>query len=269
MPTPDRSLRWDAPTYDRYADERARPFHDLLARVGASRPHVVVDLGCGTGSGLLTMAHRWPGAQLIGVDSSIDMLAAAEEALSGVHDVRLIHADARTWSPDTAIDVLVSNALLQWIPDHAELVAAMASWLGPDGWLGLQVPGNFDALSHVLLRRLADSPQWIGQLGGALRGADSVLDAAGYLLILWRAGLSVEAWETTYLHVLSGPDPVLRWTSGTALRPVFDVLGDRDAEEFSGQYAELLGTAYPADETDRVLFPFRRIFAVARQEESV
>ena len=83
-----------------------------------------------------------------------------------------------------------------------------------------------------------------------------------------QAGLSVDAWETTYLHVLSGPDPVLRWTSGTALRPVFDVLGDRDAEEFSGQYAELLGTAYPADETGRVLFPFRRIFAVARREES-
>ncbi|MBA3369799.1 MAG: methyltransferase domain-containing protein [Geodermatophilaceae bacterium] len=269
MSNPQRPDAWDAGAYDLFADERTRPFYDLLARVGASRPFVVVDLGCGTGSGLLTMAHRWPDAQLIGVDSSIDMLAVAATALHGFPDVTLIHADARTWSPDTAIDVLVSNALLQWIPDHGELVAAMASWLGPDGWLALQVPGNFDAPSHVLLRRLAGSPQWIGQLGGALRGADSVLDAVGYLRILRQTGLSVDAWETTYLHELSGPEPVLRWTSGTALRPVFAVLGDQDAQEFSGQYAELLNSAYPADETGRVLFPFRRIFAVARREENV
>jgi trans-aconitate 2-methyltransferase len=269
MPPQDHALNWDAPTYDGYADERAHPFYDLLARVGASRPFVVVDLGCGTGSGLLTMANRWPDARLIGVDSSVDMLAAAAAALRGFPDVTLIHADARDWSPDTAVDILVSNALLQWIPDHAELLRTMASWLGPAGWLAMQVPGNFDAPSHVLLRQLADSQQWTAHLGGSLRGADSVLDAAGYLRILRQAGLTVEAWETTYLHVLTGPDPVLRWTSGTALRPVFAVLVDRDAQEFSGQYAELLNSAYPADETGRVLFPFRRIFAVARREESV
>ncbi len=170
MATPERSLRWDARSYDRYADERARPFHDLLARVDASRPNVVVDLGCGTGSGLLNMAHRWPDARLIGVDSSVDMLAAAATALSGFPDVTLIHADARTWSPDSDVDVLVSNALLQWIPDHTDLLPAMAGWLGPEGWLAVQVPGNFDAPSHVLLRRLADSPHGLANSVAACEG---------------------------------------------------------------------------------------------------
>lgn len=262
----DSADSWDARTYERYADERSRPFHDLLARVGAFDPTEVLDLGCGTGSGLSTMAHRWPGAHLVGVDSSLDMLTAAGSELGELADVTLLQAEAQTWSPAAPVDVLVSNALLQWIPDHAELLSRMASWLTPRGWLAMQVPGNFNAPSHALLRRLADDPQWADQLGGVLGGADSVLDAAGYLQILTNAGLTVDAWETTYMHLLSGPDPVLRWTSGTALRPVFAVLSLDEAEDFSGQYADLLRSAYPADDAGRVLFPFRRVFAVARQE---
>lgn len=267
MPSPDRRDTWNAQTYDRFVDERSRPFQDLLARVRSVAPAQVIDLGCGTGSGLADMARRWPAAQLVGVDASADMLAAAETELGPLAEVTLVRADAQTWAPETAADLVVSNALLQWIPDHAQLLTRMASWLAPDGWLAIQVPGNFEAPSHQLLRELADSPQWTDRLGGVLRGANSVFDAAGYFRILTDAGLTVDAWETTYLHVLTGPDPVLRWTSGTALRPVLAALDDDDAQEFSGQYAASLGTAYPADDAGQVLFPFRRVFAVARREE--
>ncbi|MDQ4037871.1 MAG: methyltransferase domain-containing protein [Actinomycetota bacterium] len=253
---------WDALTYNRYLDERSRPFADLIARVGATAPAEVVDLGCGTGSGLADLAQRWPAAHLVGVDSSADMLAAAQTELRPLADVTLVRAQAQAWAPETAVDVLVSNALLQWIPDHARLLARMARWLTPGGWLALQVPGNFEAPSHELLRQLVNSAQWVDRLGGVLRGADSVFDAAGYFRILTVAGLEVDAWETTYLHVLTGPDPVLRWTTGTALRPVLAVLTETEAQEFSNQYAELLRSAYPADEHGRVLFPFRRVFAV-------
>lgn len=257
---------WNALTYDRYADERSRPFSDLLARVGAADPTEIVDLGCGTGAGLAAMAQRWPAAHLVGVDSSADMLAAAETELGPLAaEVTLIQALAQAWAPQAAVDVLVSNALLQWIPDHAQLLARMAEWLTPEGWLAVQVPGNFEASSHQVLRELADSAQWTNRLGGVLRGANSVFDAAGYFRILTEAGLTVDAWETTYLHVLSGPDPVLRWTSGTALRPVFAALNDAEAQEFSAEYAELLRSAYPADGAGRVLFPFRRVFAVAQR----
>ena len=265
MPGPDRIDTWDARTYERFPDERVRPFIDLLARVGATKPEQVVDLGCGNGSGLGLLARRWPTAHLVGVDSSADMLAAARSELAPDSDVTLIQADAESWPPAADIDVLVSNALLQWIPDHAALLSTMAGWLAPGGWLAMQVPGNFGAPSHVLLRGLAESPQWTKRLDGVLRGADSVLNAAGYFRILSDADLLVDAWETTYLHVLTGPDPVLRWTSGTALRPVLAVLDDDEAQEFSAQYAELLRAAYPADRAGRVLFPFRRIFAVGHR----
>lgn len=165
MPSPESTDTWDARTYRQYADERSRPFLDLLARVDATEPA--------------------------------------------------------------------------------------------------------EAPSHTLLRELADSPQWTDKMEGALRGANSVFDAMGYFRILTEAGLTVDAWETTYLHVLSGQDPVLRWTSGTALRPVLAVLGDADAQAFTSQYAGLLRVAYPADSAGRVILPFRRVFAVARREERV
>ncbi|MGI8627673.1 MAG: methyltransferase domain-containing protein [Geodermatophilaceae bacterium] len=265
MTSPERTDTWDALTYNRYLDERSRPFADLLARVGATDPLEVVDLGCGTGSGLADLARRWPAAHLLGVDSSADMLAAAQTELGPLADVTLVRAQAQAWAPETAVDVLVSNALLQWIPDHAQLLARMAGWLAPAGWLAIQVPGNFDARSHQLLRQLADSPQWTEKLGGVLRDAESVFDTAGYFRILTEAGLEVDAWETTYLHVLTGPDPVLRWTRGTALRPVLAVLSETEAQDFSDQYAALLRGAYPAGEGGRVLFPFRRVFAVGHR----
>jgi len=265
MPGPERTDTWDARTYLRFADERARPFFDLLARVGAIDPTHVVDLGCGNGAGLAELARRWPAADLVGVDSSADMLAAAGTELGPDPDVTLIRADAQSWTPPAAVDVLVSNALLQWIPDHADLLSKMAGWLAPGGWLAMQVPGNFEAPSHTLLRELAESPQWTHSLQGVLRGADSVLDSAGYFRILTDADLNVDAWETTYLHVLTGPDPVLQWASGTALRPVLAVLENSEAQQFSHQYAERLRAAYPADGAGRVVFPFRRIFAVGRK----
>lgn len=265
MPGAEGTDTWDAKTYDRYSDERSRPFFDLLARVGAADAGEVVDLGCGSGAGLAHMARRWTGAHLVGVDSSDDMLTAAETELGRLGSVSLVRAHAETWAPEFACDVVASNALLQWIPDHGGLLTSMAGWLAPGGWLAIQVPGNFDAPSHVLLRELAESPQWTNLLGGVIRGADSVFDAAGYFRILTAAGLSVDAWETSYLHVLTGPDPVLRWTSGTALRPVLAVLDHDEAQDFSAQYAELLRISYPADETGRVLFPFRRIFAVGHR----
>lgn len=265
MPGLDNADTWDAQTYVRFGDERGRAFSDLLARVGATEPTQIVDLGCGNGSGIAQMARRWPTAHLVGVDSSADMLAAAATELGPDPAAILIRADAASWAPSTALDVVVSNALLQWIPGHDDLLSRMAGWLGPAGWLAMQVPGNFEAPSHTLLRELAGFPQWTEKLGGVLRGADSVLDAAGYFQILTGAGLIVDTWETTYLHVLTGPDPVLRWTTGTALRPVLAALDTADAETFTGQYATALRAAYPADESGRVLFPFRRVFAVGQR----
>lgn len=258
------SIAWDPAVYLRFAGERARPFADLLARVDATDPRTVVDLGCGEGALTASLAHRWPGAVVTGIDSSPSMLAVAERHARPGH-VAFAAGDVRSWEPDGPVDVLVSNAVLQWVPGHEELLPRWAGGLAPGGSLALQVPGNFGEPSHVLLRALCGSPRWADRLGDAVRGTDAVLDPAGYLDVLAGAGLVVDAWETTYLHVLHGPDPVLSWVRGTALRPVLARLDGEDLDRFTTDYAEALREAYPARPDGSTLLPFRRVFAVGRR----
>ena len=258
-------MRWDPEVYGRWANERARPFTDLLARVDLSGPGLVVDLGCGPGGLTASLARRWPAARVVGVDSSAEMIAAARslDAEDVVDRVRFVQADLREWTPDAPVDVLVSNAVLQWVPDHLDLLPTFVSWLAaPGGVLALQVPGNFGSPAHTLLRELAGSPRWRSRLPAAPRA--STPDPVGYLTRLAGLGLRVDAWETTYLHLLDGPDPVLEWMRGTGLRPTLAVLDDDDQAAFSAEYAEQLRAAYPEQPFGTVL-PFRRVFAVAER----
>jgi trans-aconitate 2-methyltransferase len=158
--------------------------------------------------------------------------------------------------------VLVSNAVLHWLPGHERLLRGWADLLAPGGWLGIQVPGNFRAPTHALLAELCRSPRWAARLADVAPRADAVLEPADYLQVLESAGLAGDVWETTYLHVLGGPDPVLGWVSGTVLRPVLARLDEADAAELTGAYAEALRATYPRRTDGTTVLPFRRIFAV-------
>ncbi|MQY16564.1 putative trans-aconitate 2-methyltransferase [Streptomyces sp. RB5] len=263
------SPSWDVDRYLRHGDHRARPFHDLLARVGPlpSPAPRIVDLGCGAGNVTAVLAERWPSARITGLDSSPAMLAAAAEyagPTAGGGSLDFAYADAAAWTPDGPLDLLVSNAVLQWVPGHTARFPAWVAALAPGGVFAFQVPGNFDSPSHALMRRVCASPRWRERLDGVLR-EDPVLSPAGYLAELVGLGCEVDAWETTYTHLLRGEDPVLDWVSGTGLRPVLDALG-READTFVDEYRELLREAYPREAYGTV-FPFRRIFVVARRTE--
>jgi trans-aconitate 2-methyltransferase len=248
---------WDPDRYLTYADERGRPFLDLLARVGAEDPTTVVDLGCGPGNLTALLARRWPQARVTGVDSSPEMVAKA--AATGI-DSEL--ADLREWveqTPEASVDVLVSNATLQWVPGHLELLPRLAA--RTRGWLAFQVPGNFDEPSHVLRRDLSAEEPYAAHLAGVEEPASH--DPATYWQVLTEAGLEVDAWETTYLHVLHGEDAVLDWIAGTSLRPTRAALPTELWPAYESELRRRLRAAYPVRD-GRVLLPFRRIFAVAR-----
>lgn len=251
---------WDPGQYQRYPDERGRPFFELLARVRAERPGYVVDLGCGPGNLTATLPDRWPGAVVEGVDSSPEMIERARR-YPALGRLGFIVADLREWWPTRPVDVLVCNATLQWVPRHRDLLPRLAGALAPGGWLALQVPGNYAAPSHAILRELATSPRWRDRLGGVLRAG--VAEPEEYVEVLAGLGCAVDAWETTYLHLLGGDDPVLEWMKGTGLRPVLAVLGVAEQEEFLAEYGRRLRAAYPRRRYGTVL-PFRRIFCVAR-----
>ncbi|MBN1091408.1 trans-aconitate 2-methyltransferase [Blastococcus sp. TML/M2B] len=249
---------WDPAVYLRNARERARPFLDLVARVDVAAPAVVVDLGCGEGSATALLADRWPAARVTGVDSSPAMLATAP-ARPGL-EFRL--GDVRDWRPDGPVDVLVSNAVLHWVPGHDRLLERWAGHLAPGGALAVQVPGNSRAPTHALLADLCRSPRWAARVAGAAPSPSAVLEPAGYLDVLGAAGLAADVWETTYLHVLTGSDPVLGWVRSTVLRPVLARLGAADAAAFTAEHAAALRDAYPERADGTTVLPFRRIFAV-------
>jgi len=255
-------VKWDPSQYVRYADERERPLHDLVARIDHPAPRRVIDLGCGPGPTTVWLKSLWPGAAVEGLDSSEEMIRAAERLDAPGITFRV--ADATEWSVPDDSDVVVSNAVLQWIPDHQDLLTTWAGQLPAEAVFGFQVPGNFGAPSHVLMRELANSPRWRDQLDGVLRGDNWVSSAETYAELLLAAGLVVDAWETTYIHQLAGENPVLEWVRGTGLRPVLAALDAADTAEFEQSYAAMLNEAYPAGEHG-TLFPFRRIFVVARR----
>ncbi len=261
---------WDPAAYARFSGERSRPFADLVAQVRADEPGLVVDLGCGHGPATLSLAQLWPGARVVGVDSSESMLEAAR-ALDSDGRVEWVQADLRQWDPVSlgqAPDVIVTNSTLQWVPGHLELLDAWVAALADGGWLAIQVPGNFDAPSHRLMREVAQGQERSGELTAAL-DLPAVGEPSTYLRYLTRLGCAVDAWETTYLHVLEprgeGDDPVLEWVTATGLRPVLDILtGDEERSAFIEPYAAALAEAYPTT-SGGVLFPFRRVFAVAHR----
>lgn len=257
-------MEWDPSKYVEFGNHRDRPFHDLVARVQASDPRLVVDLGCGPGNLTTTLADRWPGARIVGIDSSEEMLQKAESQAREFSQLHFKHGDIADWTPEADTDVVVTNAALQWVPGHQGMLTAWLNALKPGAWFAMQVPGNFTSPSHTLMRELAESPRWSKRLGGVLRHDGAVGSPADYLSLMLDAGWSADAWETTYQQVLQGQDPVLEWVRGTGLRPVLAALSAAEAADFEQEYSALLREAYPATSHGTV-FPFRRIFAVARK----
>jgi trans-aconitate 2-methyltransferase len=269
-------VSWDPTTYARFAAERRRPFTDLMARVEVAEPRLVVDLGCGPGDLTAGLARRWPSASVVGVDSSPAMLQRGQaevvaDDVAGRLSFEL--GDLRDWRPQEpgSVDVIVTNAALQWVPGHLDLLPQLVEALTPGGALALQVPGNFDAPSHALMREVAAEPAFAPYLDGVLRGGESVAEPTSYAAVLAGLGCEVDAWETTYVHVLDaegrfGDDAVLAWVSGTGLRPVMDALEPEPAvrQAFLDTYAERLRAAYPRRPWGTLL-PFRRIFCIARR----
>lgn len=253
-------MQWDPTSYLRFGDERARPFFDLVARIRLDEPATVVDLGCGPGTLTESLALRWPTALVIGIDSSPEMIDAAQSLATD--RLTFTAGDLASWTPDRRVDVVVSNAALQWVPEHRSLLPRLVDAVAPGGCLAFQVPGNFAAPSHVLLHELAADDRFAAYTAGLQRPAAA--GGAEYVADLWALGLQVDAWETTYLHILPGPDAVFEWISGTGARPILQALPDDLRATFAAEYRARLRLAYPPQPFGTVL-PFRRIFAVARK----
>jgi trans-aconitate 2-methyltransferase len=253
-------MAWDPKIYMGFGSERTRAAGELLARIDSAAPARVADLGCGPGNSTALLSARWPDADLEGVDNSREMLAEARA--SGVQ-ARWVEADVAAWKPDAPCDVVFSNATLQWLPDHATLLPRLIGHVAQGGIFAFQVPRNFGEPSHTIIHELAENGPWRDKLKG-VRDVAGVLEPEGYFAILEPHASHIDIWEACYLQVLDGEDAVYRWVSGTGLRPFANALTGAEREAFLAEYKRRVGLAYPRRANGKTLFPFQRLFAVAR-----
>jgi trans-aconitate 2-methyltransferase len=254
-------MGWDPGQYLKFSEERLRPALDLLARVPAPEPKRVVDLGCGTGATVPVLRARWPDATVVGVDSSPEMLAKARSEHA---HTEFVEADIATWRPIDPSDVVFSNAALHWLDDHETLFPSLLEGVRPGGWLAVQMPRNFAAPSHECVVETIDQGPWRAQLEPHLRRRP-VREPAYYARLLRSRTQALDVWETEYLHVLHGEDPVADFVRGSWLKQFLDRLVEPARSAFEADYRARVRRAYPAEPDGSTHFPFRRLFLVARR----
>lgn len=261
---------WDPGQYLKFADHRLRPALDLMGRIPLERPRVIYDLGCGSGNVTRLLADRWPQANVIGMDNSPEMLAQASASRDSADAtrVRWEEGDLAGWQPSQSPSVFFSNAVIQWVPDHHELVPRLWSMLPSGGCLAIQAPLSWDMRSHEIMRETLENGGDAGQPVGTaeLRSAVGnrwVQDPDFYYDLLAPEADHLDVWTTEYQHVLTGDDAVLEWVTGTGLRPILNGLADGDREIYLEEYRRRLNVEYPKRPDGFTLYPFRRLFFVA------
>ncbi len=252
-------MAWDPSQYLAFADLRTRPSHELIARIALERPESIVDLGCGPGNSTQALRLRWANADILGVDNSPQMLARARK---DGPDARWLEADLKTWRPAQPVNLVFSNATLQWLDGHAQLFPALMSHVAGGGAFAVQMLRNFDAPSHRLLHEVAREGPWSPRLARKFR-EEPVGGPEFYYDLLAPMSLRVDIWETDYLQVMEGEDPVLDWIKGTALVPVMAALEEPERTHYLDALAARLRAAYPRRGDGKTLFSFRRLFIIA------
>ena len=250
---------WDPHQYLAFAGHRLRPALDLLAHIPDKGQRTIVDLGCGPGTVTAYLTKRWPEADVLGLDSSEEMLAKAGAAAP---KARFQVADIGTWSPPKPVDLIYTNAALHWLPDHQALFPALFGKLKPGGILAVQIPRNFSRPSHTSVAAAAQDGPWEAKLAPMIQPPPTH-EPHVYYDILSPLTDSLDIWETDYIQALEGDNPVAEWTKGTWLRPFLDALPAADAARLEQEYRRRIADAYPKQADGRTLLPFKRLFLLA------
>lgn len=249
---------WSPTTYLKFEDERTRPARDLLAQVPLTAPRRVVDMGCGPGNSTELLVERFPDAEVIGLDSSANMLAEARLRLPGV---QFAAADAEVWVPEEGTDLVFANAIYQWVPGHLAVFPRIMTALPAGGVLAVQMPDNMAEPSHVLMREVAAEGPWAETLRDAARLP--LPPVKTYYDALKPVSERLDIWHAIYNHVLAGPEAIVEWVKSTGLRPFIDPLAPADREAFLARYLDKIAAAYPPTVDGQVLLRFPRLFIVA------
>jgi len=253
-------MNWSAKQYVTFEDERTRPVRDLVSELPPIEARLVVDLGCGPGNSTEVLADRFPNAAVSGLDSSPDMIAAARQRLPRA---KFSLGAIEGWMGGGPFDVILANAVLQWVPNHRILLPELVAKLTTGGALAIQMPDNVDDPAHRLMREVAAEAPWAQALAGASGVRTAIEDANWYYELLSPFCAGVNVWRTTYYHPLSGPSAIVEWFKGSALRPFLQPLDSASRAAYLERYTAAVARAYPPMPDGSVLLPFPRLFMVA------
>ena len=253
---------WNPQQYLKFSGHRLRPAVDLLMRIPDFPVRSVADLGAGAGNVTKLIKEIWPGAGVVCVEGSSEMVAAGKKAAP---EVEWLQQDLGSWQPAQKYDVIYSNAALHWLPDHARLLPSILEKVEPGGILAVQMPRNFGAPSHLLIGETALNGPWRSQVEHLVT-PPPVHEPAFYHAVLAPLSESIDIWETEYLQVLEGENPVKEWTKGTWLTRYLDILQGDEKAAFEAAYGERVAKAYPRNAAGQTLFPFRRLFMVVQRK---
>jgi len=250
---------WDARQYLKFEDERTRPPRDLLAQVPLQRPRRAIDLGCGPGNSTELLIERFPASEVVGLDSSPDMLRKARERLP---QCKFIEADIAAWTPEEGTDLLFANAAFQWVPEHPAVLRRLVEALPFGGVLAVQMPDNTREPAIVIQGEVASDGPWADKLATAVPRAD-LLSPEGYYDLLNPVCAQIEIWHSIYNHVMATPQAIVEWFKGSSLQPYLSLLDASAREQFLAAYAKKIADAYKPRVDGKVLLKFPRLFIVA------
>lgn len=251
---------WDAHLYQKFVSERTQPAIDLVSRLSIDDPKQIIDLGCGPGNSTEILRRRWPRANVIGLDSSSEMISAARERYPGQE---WILANAETLEARQPYDIVFSNAAFQWIPNHDQLLPRLLDQVVEGGFLAFQIPSHVNSRLHQLILRVANESDWAHRMHEAKK-ALTIESPSFYYDLLEGSVSKLDIFEIEYCHAMENAAAIIQWVSGTGLRPFLEALETEDQKQ---RFIDLLNThvavAYPRQKNGSVLFPFRRLFVVA------
>jgi len=254
-------MSWSSEQYTKFEAERNRPINDLLAQLSNPGVRTAADLGCGPGNSTELLQARFPNSAIVGIDSSVNMIEAARKRLPGI---RFDVDDIATWQDPGPFDVILANASLHWVPNHASLLPALVGKLAPNGSLAVQMPDNLEEPAHRLMRETALDGPWSHKLAQVAAGLPSRHQPEWYYSELRGIAQIVDVWRTTYYHALKGgANAVVEWFKGSGLRPFLEPLDEHERTAFLKKYEAAISLAYPALAGGTVLLPFPRLFFVA------
>jgi trans-aconitate 2-methyltransferase len=257
------SRDWNSALYLKFEEERTRAARDLLARVPYCETRSVYDLGCGPGNSTELLTRNFPGAAIVGIDTSDNMLAVAR---ARVPAATFVKADIEFWRSPEPADVIFANATLHFLPDHRKVITRLLDSLRPGGRLAVQMPNiTTHELSHAAMRMVAADGPWASRLVPIAKSLTVIGQPDEYYDLFAPLCRAIDVWQTVYIHPLDGPEGVVEWFEGSGLRPFLDQLDLEERDDFLSRYRERLAQAYPRQPNGKVLLRYPRLFFVLQK----